>query len=246
MAWCLMTPTNGKRCRKLFNAHRDDSDFHIAQWNIRKKVSTDRLCPKTIPKVIKALHSGKFALFQTEPNANEGDVIRASADYCPDTPTRILCLDFDCYASPCTASSCIQQRFDLVRRELPLLLDGVAAVVQLSAKAGLEWHWDKKNKKDVSQRLSMRVFIVADEALTLDAWWSLLEPHARIKPGSDFYEPNGYYFDKACFRPTQPLWLGIPEDNNTTRNDLDLTELLSIDGQYKQLYDLQFSKTKED
>ena len=231
MAWCLMTPTNGKRCRKLFNAHRDDSDFHIAQWNIRKKVSTDGLCQKTIPKVIKALHSGKFALFQTEPNANEGDVIRASADYCPDTPTSILCLDFDCYASPCTASSCIQQRFDLVRRELPLLLDGVAAVVQLSAKAGLEWHWDKKNKKDVSQRLSMRVFIIADEALTLDSWWKLLEPHARIKPGSEFYEDKGYYFDKACFRPTQPLWLGIPEDNNTARNDLDLAELLSVDGE---------------
>ena len=230
MSWCLMQPTNDKRCRKSFNNHRDDTDFHIAQWNIRKKVDTNAICIREIPKVIKALHSGRFALFQTKPAAPEGDVIRASADYCPDTPTRIICLDFDCFASPCIASMSIRQRYDLVRRELPLLLDGVAAVVQLSAKAGLEWCWDKKVKKDVSQRLSIRLFLIADEALTLDAWWRLLEPHARIKPGSTFVDGKGYYFDKACFRPTQPLWLGIPKDVATERSDLNPGELLSIDG----------------
>ena len=180
--------------------------------------------------MIKALHSGRFGLFQTNPKEAEGNEIQASAGYCPDTPTRILCLDFDCYVSPCTASTCVRQRYNLVRRELPLLLDGVAAVVQLSAKAGFEWVWDKDGKQDISKRLSIRIFLVADECLKLSEWWALLEPHARIKQGSQFSEDKGYYFDKACFRPTQPLWLGIPKDHQTDRCELDLTEILTIDG----------------
>lgn len=231
MSWTLMTPSNGKRCRKQFNNHRDESDFYISGWQVTHKLPYDAVTIPKVPKLLKAMESGRYALFQTLTHAAVGEEISASEPNCPATPTNLLCLDFDCYASPCASSSSVRKRYDLIRRELPHLLSGVGAVVQLSAKAGLDWIWDKKQKQDVSPRLSIRIFLQADEAMTLPDWWKLLEPIARIREDSDFYDKSGYYFDAACFRSTQPMWLGIPKDNGTKRSDIDLTQTLLIEGE---------------
>lgn len=230
MALCIAKPNNNKRCRKRFVANRDDSDYHIADWSIHKKLSYDAIKQSELVKVIRSCQSGKFAVFQTLPDGDSNTSFVASTANCPMTPTNLLCLDVDCYASPCSAADCIRKRYDLVRRELSLLLEGVAATVQLSAKAGLDYYYKGKKRYESTERLSIRVFIQADEAMTLEDWWELLEPYARIREDSAFYDDSGYYFDKNCFRPTQPLWLGIPDDESTDRSDLALDEIYTVEG----------------
>jgi hypothetical protein len=245
MTFTTITPANGALCQKRYKNNVDVSNFGISQWNLRKAVADASLTLHVIKKELQELNNGLHSIVRGELNDGVEQPFIRNDEVFSDTLTRLCIADVDCCVVSCRREFGLQQRIEILLNELPFLR-GVGMVAQLSASAGLGKIKKGKTIEDKSTRLSVRLYILADEALYLSEWSDLMEPLSRIPETSDFTDNKGEYFDMSILsNPAKIVWTAPPIDINQEREQLNHSEVLLIEGKPLCIEEMrQLSKEK--
>ena len=232
MPWTVIQPTNGKPCSKRFVRNRDSTDFSMQQFSLLRLIEDEDLTKEVIAEELQALRDGHGIVMKTRPHpeiANTGSFARTPEVF-EDSTTNLVIWDVDCFAPIDIKDWDAPARRQLLLEELPIL-QGVGMVVQLSASAGLGTVHKGKKAHDYTKRVSMRVYMLANEALTHAEWNELMEPIARIPKDSGFTDNDNHYFDMRLFsNRVLPVWVGDPVDIDTTRSPIDFSDIHLFDG----------------